>query len=231
MADVPRGTPTYTRGGDPAGRYTDYYPAWVDNPGRRRHRGGLAAGRRRAGPGGGPGHRGHHPLALLLLSRLVGEKLAGTPLAEYFLAGESSGGRARHCMSSDARVGDPRLGLTLRRGVERRVLREEPTRPDREAGHLARNGISIPAKKPPTLRRGAEPNRHRWMSGGLGPVGPVSPREVGSPDGQSPRHRVACASQVVNSPPTSAIRGSTNSLTSASRSAHRSGGGAGRPGV
>ena len=25
------GTPTYTGGGDPAGRFSDYYPAWVNN--------------------------------------------------------------------------------------------------------------------------------------------------------------------------------------------------------
>jgi hypothetical protein len=25
------GTPTYIGGGDPAGKFTDYYPAWIDN--------------------------------------------------------------------------------------------------------------------------------------------------------------------------------------------------------
>ena len=25
------GVPTYVQGGDPAGRFTDYYPVWLDN--------------------------------------------------------------------------------------------------------------------------------------------------------------------------------------------------------
>jgi catechol 2,3-dioxygenase-like lactoylglutathione lyase family enzyme len=31
MTAVTEGAPTYLGGGDPAGRFTDYYPAWVDN--------------------------------------------------------------------------------------------------------------------------------------------------------------------------------------------------------
>ena len=150
MTDVPRrpvtrGTPTYTRGGDPAGRFTDYYPAWLDNLADDvTVEGSLLDGAAQgaeavrtivgtirtlyerqefnfAGPYGENGYledyvaqvRGepigcvalvtrnaagqtqhiaanYRPRSsLLLLSRLVGEKLAGTPLAEYFLAGES----------------------------------------------------------------------------------------------------------------------------------------------
>ena len=139
------GTPTYSGGGDPAGRFTDYYPAWVDNladdvtiegsllDGAAQ---GAEAARtivvtirtlyddqqiKFAGPCGDNGWledytaqvrgkpigcvvlvtrnaagQAQHIAAnyrprssLLLLSRLVGEKLAGTPYAKYFLASES----------------------------------------------------------------------------------------------------------------------------------------------
>ena len=59
------GVPTYLGSGDPA--LSDYYPAWVGN---------LADDVTIEG-------------SLLLLSRLVGEKLAGTPNAKYFLAAEA----------------------------------------------------------------------------------------------------------------------------------------------
>ena len=58
------GTPTYM---GPARGIAGYYPAWLDN---------LADDVAVEG-------------SLLLLSRLLGEKFAGTPLDEYFLAGES----------------------------------------------------------------------------------------------------------------------------------------------
>ena len=139
------GTPTYSGGGDSAGRFTDYYPAWVDNladdvtiegsllDGAAQ---GAEAARtivvtirtldddqevKFAGPCGDNGWleeytaqvrgepigcvvlvtrnaagQAQHIAAnyrprssLLLLSRLVGEKLADTPLAKHFSASES----------------------------------------------------------------------------------------------------------------------------------------------
>ena len=139
------GVPTYSTGGDPDGRYADYYPAWLDNladdvtiegslldgaalgpdavrtivgairtlykrqqfnfAGDYRENGwiedytaqvdgepiGCAVLVTRSATG-----QTQHVAAnyrprssLLLLSRLVGEKLAGTPYAKHFLAPES----------------------------------------------------------------------------------------------------------------------------------------------
>ena len=139
------GVPTYLQGGDPAGRFTDYYPAWLDNLAHDVTIEGSLLDGAALGPdavrtivgairtlydnqafnfaGGYSDHgwledytaqvRGEpigcavvvtsnaagetqHVAAnyrprssLLLLSRLVGEKLAGTPYAKYFVAGES----------------------------------------------------------------------------------------------------------------------------------------------
>jgi hypothetical protein len=138
------GTPTYVGIGDPATRFTDYYPAWLDDLADDvTIEGSLLDGAAQgpeavrtivvairdlyehqefnfAGPYGDNGFledyiakvRGepigcavlvtrnaagqtqhiaanYRPRSsLLLLSRLVGEKLAGTPYAKYFLAGE-----------------------------------------------------------------------------------------------------------------------------------------------
>ena len=139
------GVPTYMGGGDPAGRFTDYYPAWLDNladdvtvegslldgavqgPDAVRTIIGtirtLYDGQKfnYAGPWGdnsfledytaqvrgepigcvalvtynAAGQTQHiaanyRPLSsLLLLSRLLGEKFAGTPIGEHFLAGKA----------------------------------------------------------------------------------------------------------------------------------------------
>ena len=140
------GTPTYMGSGDPAERFTDYYPAWLDNladdvtvegsmldgavQGPEAVRTIVVTIRTlygdsqefySAGPCGENGwledyiaQVGGRPLgcvalvtrnaagqtqhivasyrprsSLLLFSRLLGEKFAGTPYAEYFLAGES----------------------------------------------------------------------------------------------------------------------------------------------
>jgi hypothetical protein len=139
------GVPTYMQGGDPAGKLTDYYPAWLKNladdvtiEGSLLDGAALGPDAVRtivgairtlyehqvfnfAGPYGNNGWledytaqvRGEpigcavlvtsdaagqtqHVAAnyrprssLLLLSRLVGEKLAGTPYANYFVASES----------------------------------------------------------------------------------------------------------------------------------------------
>ena len=136
------GVPTYTKGGDPAGRFADYYPAWLDNLADDvTIEGSLLDGAARgpeavrtivgtirtlydhqefnfAGPygdnrwledytarvGGEPigcavlvsnnvdGQTQHVAAnyrprgSLLLLSRLVGEKLAGTPYAGFFVS-------------------------------------------------------------------------------------------------------------------------------------------------
>ena len=149
MTDVPSsqvtdGEPTYVGGGDPAGRFTDYYPAWLDNladdvtiegslldgaaQGAEAVRTIVGAIRTLydeqkfnfAGPYGDKGWledytarvrgepigcavlvtsnaagQAQHIAAnyrprssLLLLSRLVGEKLAGTPYAKFFLAAD-----------------------------------------------------------------------------------------------------------------------------------------------
>jgi hypothetical protein len=138
---VTDGTPTYTQGGDPAGRYTDYFPAWFNNladdvtiegslldgavQGPEAIRAIIGAIRELyerqevnfAGPYGDNGFLEDYvaqvhgePIAcavlvtfnaagqtqhiaanyrprssLLLFSRLMGEKLAGTPYAKYFL--------------------------------------------------------------------------------------------------------------------------------------------------
>jgi len=140
------GTPTYVGVGDPATRFTDYYPAWLDNLADDvTIEGSLLDGAAQgpeavrtivvairdlyehqefnfAGPYGDNGFledyiaqvRGepigcavlvtrnaaeetqhiaanYRPRSsLLLLSRLLGEKLAGTPYAKYFLTGEPS---------------------------------------------------------------------------------------------------------------------------------------------
>jgi hypothetical protein len=140
-----RGVPTYLGSGDPAGRFTDYYPAWIDKladdvtvegslldgavQGAEAVRTILVTIRglydrqavNFAGPWGdysfvedytaqvrgqpvasvvlvtlNAGGRAEHvaanyrPLSsVLFLSRLLGQKFAGTPYAEYFLAGES----------------------------------------------------------------------------------------------------------------------------------------------
>jgi hypothetical protein len=150
MTDFPSGqvtdgAPTYTEGGDPAGRFADYYPAWLDNladdvtiegslldgaaQGAEAVRTIVGAIRtlydnqkfNYAGLYGDNGWledytaqvrgepigcvvlvtrdatgQAQHIAAnyrprssLLLLSRLLGEKFAGTPYAKYFLAGES----------------------------------------------------------------------------------------------------------------------------------------------
>jgi hypothetical protein len=150
MTNIPTGqttdgTPTYIGGGDPGGRFTDYYPAWIDNladdvtiegsllDGAAQ---GAEAARTIVGTirtlyenqefsFAGPyreydwiednkAHVRGEPIgcavlvtrnaagqtqhiaanyrprsSLLLLSRLVGEKLAGTPYAKYFLTSES----------------------------------------------------------------------------------------------------------------------------------------------
>ena len=139
------GVPTYATGGDPDGRYADYYPAWLENladgvtiegslldgaalgpEAVRTIIGGIrtlyehqqfnfagAYGNNawledytahiRGEPIGcvvvvtkNAGGQTQHVAAnyrprssLLLLSRSVGEKLAGTPYAKYFVAGES----------------------------------------------------------------------------------------------------------------------------------------------
>ena len=139
------GVPTYTKGGDPEGRYAGYYPAWLDNladdvtiegslldgaalgPDAVRtivgslrtlyeHQQFNFAGayaddgwledytaqvrgepigcavlvtRNAAGQTQHVAANYRPRSSLLLLSRLVGEKLAGTPYAKFFLAGES----------------------------------------------------------------------------------------------------------------------------------------------
>jgi hypothetical protein len=139
------GAPTYMRSGDPAGKFADYYPAWLDNLADDvTVEGSLLDGAVQAaqavltivgtirelydqqefsfaGPYGDNGFledytaqvRGepigcvalvtrnaagqtqhiaanYRPRSsLLVLSRLVGEKLAGTAYAKYFLAGEA----------------------------------------------------------------------------------------------------------------------------------------------
>jgi hypothetical protein len=140
------GAPTYAGGGDPAGRFADYYPAWVDNlADDATVEGSLLDGAVQgaeavrtivgtirtlyerqavnfAGPWGDDrfledytAHVRGEPIgcvvlvtrnaagqaqhvaanyrprsSLLLLSRLVGEKLAGTPYAKYFVAGDAA---------------------------------------------------------------------------------------------------------------------------------------------
>lgn len=140
-----RGTPTYMGGADLAGRFTDYYPAWIDKlADDATVEGSLLDGAVQgaeavrtllvtirglydrqevtfAGPWGddrfvedytaqvrgrpigsvvvvslnADGRAQHvaasyRPLSsVLFLSRLLGQKFAGTPYAEYFLAGES----------------------------------------------------------------------------------------------------------------------------------------------
>jgi hypothetical protein len=139
------GAPTYMGGGDRAGRFADYYPAWVDHlADDATVEGSLLDGAVQgaeavrtivgtirtlyedqavnfASPWGddrfledytarvgvepigcvvlvtrnAAGHAQHVAAnyrprsSLLLLSRLVGEKLAGTPYAKYFVAGDS----------------------------------------------------------------------------------------------------------------------------------------------
>ena len=139
------GVPTYTSGGDPDGRYADYYPAWLDNLADDVTIEGSLLDGAALGPeavrtivgaihtlyedqqfnfAGAYGNNGwledytshvrgepigcavlvtknaagqtqhvavnYRPRSsLLLLSRLVGEKLAGTPYAKYLLASES----------------------------------------------------------------------------------------------------------------------------------------------
>jgi hypothetical protein len=149
MADIPSsqttdGAPTYLGGGDPGGRFTDYYPAWIDNLADDvTVEGSLLDGAAQgaeavrtivvtirtlydhqefnfAGLYGDNGLEDYtaqvrgEPIgcvvlvtrnaagqaqhiaanyrprsSLLLMSRLVGEKFAGTPFAKYFLTSES----------------------------------------------------------------------------------------------------------------------------------------------
>jgi hypothetical protein len=149
MADIPSsqttdGAPTYLRGGDPGGRFTDYYPAWIDNLADDvTVEGSLLAGAAQgaeavrtivvtirtlydhqefnfAGLYGDNGLEDYtaqvrgEPIgcvvlvtrnaagqaqhiaanyrprsSLLLMSRLVGEKFAGSTFAKYFLTSES----------------------------------------------------------------------------------------------------------------------------------------------
>jgi hypothetical protein len=142
---TPDGVPTYLRGRDPAGRFADYYPAWLNNLADDVTIEGSLLDGAALGPdavrtivgalrtlydqqvfnfAGAYGDTGWledytaqvrgEPIAcavlvtsnaagqtqhvaanyrprssLLLLSRLVGEKIAGTPYAKYFLASES----------------------------------------------------------------------------------------------------------------------------------------------
>ena len=139
------GVPTYLRGGDPTGRFADYYPAWLENladdvtiegslldgAALGPHAVRTIVGAIRtlydqqvfnfAGAYGNDGwledyiaHVRGEPIgcavlvtsndagqtqhvaanyrprsSLLLLSRLVGEKLAGSPYVKYFVASES----------------------------------------------------------------------------------------------------------------------------------------------
>jgi hypothetical protein len=141
---TPDGVPTYLQAGDPAGRFTDYYPAWLNNLADDVTIEGSLLDGAALGPdavrtivgalrtlydhqvfnfAGGYGDSGwledytaqvrgepigcavlvtssaagqtQHVAAnyrprssLLLLSRLVGEKIAGTPYVRYFLASE-----------------------------------------------------------------------------------------------------------------------------------------------
>jgi hypothetical protein len=145
------GVPTYLGGGDPAGRFADYYPAWLENLAddviiEGSLLDGAAQGAEAirtivvtirtlyehqqfnfAGPWGdssfledytaqvrgepigclvlltrnGAGQAQHIAASyrprssLLLLSRLVGEKLAGTPYAKYFPANDHDAGFGR----------------------------------------------------------------------------------------------------------------------------------------
>jgi hypothetical protein len=149
MADIPSsqttdGAPTYLGGGDPGGRFTDYYPAWIDNLADDvTVEGSLLDGAAQgaeavrtivvtirtlydhqefnfAGLYGDNGLEDYtaqvrgEPIgcvvlvtlnaagqaqhiaanyrprsSLLLMSRLVGEKFAGSPFAKYFLTSES----------------------------------------------------------------------------------------------------------------------------------------------
>ena len=143
---VTDGTPTYVGGGDPAGRFSDYYPPWLENladdvtiEGSLLDGAALGPDAARtiisairtlygdsqafnfAGPYGDnrwledyTARVGSEPIgcavlvtsnaagqtqhiaanyrprrSLLLLSQLVGEKLAGTPYAKYFVGGGS----------------------------------------------------------------------------------------------------------------------------------------------
>jgi hypothetical protein len=139
------GVPTYTKRGDPDGRYADYYPAWLDNLAddvtiegslldgaalgpeavrtivgalrtlyenqqfnfagayddncwledyTARVRGepiacAVVVTKNTAGQTQHVAANYRPRSSLLLLSRLVGEKLAGTPYAKYFLSHES----------------------------------------------------------------------------------------------------------------------------------------------
>ena len=139
------GVPTYAQGGDPSGRFADYYPAWLENLADDVTIEGSLLDGAALGPdavrkivgairtlydhqvfnfAGAYGNNGwledynahvrgepigcavlvtsnaagqtQHVAAnsrprssLLLLSRLVGEKLAGTPYAKYFVPSES----------------------------------------------------------------------------------------------------------------------------------------------
>jgi hypothetical protein len=140
-----RGVPTYLGGGDPAGRFAGYYPAWIDRladdvtvegsvldgavQGAEAVRTILVTIRALydreavnvAGPWGDDGFvedytaqvrgrpiaavvlvtldgsgrarhvaAGHRPLSsVIFLSRLLGQRFAGTPYAGYFLAGDA----------------------------------------------------------------------------------------------------------------------------------------------
>jgi hypothetical protein len=90
---VTDGSPTYLGGGDPARRFTNYYPAWLDNLAEDvTIEGSLLDG---VAQGSADGHTRHIAAnyrprsSLLLLSRLTGEKLAGTPYARSFAPTET----------------------------------------------------------------------------------------------------------------------------------------------
>ena len=130
MAEIPDtqatdSVPTYLGRGDPAGRFVDYYPAWVDDDRLGdMHPGGVAVrppGLQLRRPWGDNGfiedytaeihgkpigclhlitfnadgqvqHVAAHyrPLSsLMFFSRLLRERVAGTPDAEHFLAGDA----------------------------------------------------------------------------------------------------------------------------------------------
>ena len=96
------GAPTYLGRGDPAGRFADYYPAWMDKlAGDVTLEGSMRTATCRAlgcfhlvtfNADGKTQHIAAHyrPLSsLMFFSRRLRERLAGTPYAEHFLTGEA----------------------------------------------------------------------------------------------------------------------------------------------
>jgi hypothetical protein len=78
------GVPTYLGRGDPAGTFADYYPAWVDK---------MAADITLEGSLLDGVVQGADAVRAVIggvrFSRLLREKLADTPYAEHFLAGDA----------------------------------------------------------------------------------------------------------------------------------------------